>query len=57
MTNEEARNLYRLRTQQLHLTVIYEAEFLQKIGKRRLEEMRDTLLDELIYLRKFLKNA
>jgi hypothetical protein len=57
MTNEEARNLYRLRTQQLHLTVIYEAEFLQKIGKRRLEEMRDNLLDELIYLRKYLKNA
>jgi hypothetical protein len=53
MTQEEARNQYRLRTQQLHLTVIYEAEFLQKVGKKRLEEMRDAILDGMIYLRKF----
>jgi hypothetical protein len=54
MTNEEARNRYRLRIQQLHLTVIYEADFLQKISKRRLEEMRDDMLDDIIYLRKFI---
>ncbi len=54
MTKEEARNRYRLHTQQLHLTVIYEAEFLQKIGKKRLEEMRDAMLDNLIHLRKYI---
>jgi hypothetical protein len=54
MTQEEARNRYRLHIQQLHLTVIYEDEFIQKIGKRRLEEMRDVILDNIIYLRKYI---
>jgi hypothetical protein len=54
MTQEEARNRYRLHIQQLHLTVIYEDEFIQKIGKRRLEEMRDVILDNMIYLRKYI---
>jgi hypothetical protein len=54
MTMEEARNRYRLHTQQLHLTVIYEDEFLQKVGKRRLEEMRDAMLDNMIYLRNYI---
>ena len=53
MTQEEARNRYRLLTQQLHLTVIYEAEFLRKLGKKGLEEMQDVILDGMIYLRKF----
>ena len=53
MTQEEARNLYRLRSQQLHLTVVYEAEFIQKVGIKQLEVIRDALLDSMISLRKF----
>jgi hypothetical protein len=54
MTQEEARNRYRLNTQQLHLSVIYEDEFLKKVGKKRLEEMRDAILDNMIYLRNYI---
>jgi hypothetical protein len=35
----------------IHLTVIYEDDFLKKVGKRRLEAIRDDTLDFIIDLR------
>ena len=49
--------MYQLRLAQIHLSVIYEIDFLQRLGLRGLEEFRDTILDDIIELRKILKNA
>ena len=57
MTHEEALKLYQLRLDQLHISVIYEIDFLQRLGIRGLEEFRDGILDDIIELRKFISNA
>ena len=57
MNYEEATKLYQLRLAQIHLSVIYEFEFLQRLGRRGLEEFRDNILDDIIELRKIIKNA
>ncbi len=37
----------KIRQQSLHLSVIYESRFIEKLGKKRLEYMRDELLDRI----------
>ena len=41
-----------IRTQSLDLTLEYEEEFLEKMGKKGLEEFRDFCLDRIIYVDK-----
>ena len=36
---------------QLHYTVIYEEELIKSRSKRELYELRDRILDEIIYIR------
>jgi hypothetical protein len=36
---------------------IYEKDFLEKMGKKGLEEFRDELLDEILKLRKIIRNV
>ena len=40
----------------LHFTVINEDDFIMRIGRRRLNEMRDEILDFIIDLRSQIKN-
>ena len=40
----------------LHFTVINEDDFIMRIGRRRLNEMRDEILDFIIDLRSHIKN-
>lgn len=57
MTYEEALKLYQLRLAQIHLSVIYEIDFLQRLGTRGLEQFRNSILNDIIELRKITKNA
>ena len=41
----------------LHFTVIHEDDFIRRIGRRRLNEMRDEILDFIIDLRNQIKNV
>ncbi len=41
--------------QQLHVTVIYEDEILQKVSMQKLYAMRDNILDEIIFVERKLK--
>lgn len=48
-----------IRQQALHFTVIYEEDFIKRMGKRQLEIVRDEILDFILDLRlqiKQLKN-
>jgi hypothetical protein len=44
---EKNQQELKIRQQALHLTVIYEHEFVEKFGKRGLNDMRDKLLDRI----------
>ena len=52
LTPEEAMLRHRLLKQQLTLTILYEDDFIQKLGFHGLEELRNSILDEIIFLRK-----
>jgi hypothetical protein len=41
--------------QQIHVTVIYEDEILQKVSMQKLYAMRDNILDEIILVERKLK--
>ncbi len=41
--------------QQIHVTVIYEDEILQKVSMQKLYAMRDIILDEIIFVERKLK--
>ena len=55
MTERELWVRYYSLFQQIHATVIYEDEILQKISMRELYIMRDNILDEMIFLQQQLK--
>ena len=52
LTTKEVDQRLRLLKQQLTLSVLYEANFIENIGKRGLENMRNDILDEINFLRK-----
>lgn len=52
LTLEEARLRFRLLNQQITLTVLYENDFIEKLGKTGLEELRNSILDEINWLKK-----
>jgi hypothetical protein len=43
--------------QQLDVINLYQAEFFEKLGRRGTEEYRNMILDEIITLKKFIKDA
>jgi hypothetical protein len=43
--------------QQLDVINLFEVEFHAKLGRRGTEEYRDMILDEIITLKKFIKDA
>ncbi len=49
---EEARLRFRLLNQQITLTVLYEKNFIEKLGKNGLEDLRNSILDEINWLKK-----
>ncbi len=55
MDKKEAEMYYKLRKDQLTMTAIYEEAFLKQLGKKGLNDLRDTFLDEMIKLRKILR--
>jgi hypothetical protein len=55
MDEKEAQMFYKLKLDQLTMTAIYEEEFLKQLGKKGLNDLRDTFLDEMIKLRKILR--
>jgi hypothetical protein len=57
MTNERQDSLGRLKNfyVQIHLTVIYETDFIKQLnGQRALQEYRDEILDRINRERRFL---
>jgi hypothetical protein len=56
MTNREIRNLLKMLNEQLHLIRENEQEFMEKEGKRKLEERIDGILDRINFLKNLLKN-
>ena len=56
MTNREIINLLKLLDDQLRTIREFENEFVEKEGKKRLEERIDSILDRINYLKKLLKN-
>ena len=56
MTNREIINLLKLLDDQLQTIREFENEFVEKEGKKRLEERIDSILDRINYLKKLLKN-
>ena len=56
MTNREITNLLKLLDDQLRTIREFENEFVEKEGKKRLEERIDSILDRINYLKKLLKN-
>ncbi len=55
MTNREIKNLLKLLYDQLQTIRENEQEFLEKEGKKRLDERIDSILDRINYLTKLLK--
>jgi hypothetical protein len=55
MTNREIKNLLKMLYDQLEMIRAYEQEFMDKEGKRRLDERIDGILDRINYLTKLLK--
>jgi hypothetical protein len=43
--------------QQLDVINLYQTEFHEKLGRRGTEKYRDMILDEIITLKKFIKDA
>ncbi len=56
MTKREIINLLKLLDDQLRTIREFENEFVEKEGKKRLEERIDSILDRINYLKKLLKN-
>ena len=56
MTNREITNLLKLLDDQLRTIREFENEFVEKEGKKRLEERIDNILDRINYLKELLKN-
>ena len=56
MTKREITNLLKLLDNQLRTIREFENEFVEKEGKKRLEERIDSILDRINYLKKLLKN-
>ena len=56
MTNREIINLLKLLDDQLQTIREFENEFVEKEGKKRLEERIDSILDRINYLKELLKN-
>ena len=56
MTKREITNLLKLLDDQLRTIREFENEFVEKEGKKRLEERIDSILDRINYLKKLLKN-
>ena len=52
LSDEEAALRFRLLNQQLTLTVLYEEDFIKKLGRSGLENMRNSILDEINWLKK-----
>lgn len=55
MTERDLRLRHALLYQQLHLTVIYQDEMLQKVSMRELYATRDNILDEILLIERKLK--
>ncbi len=55
MTERELRVRHASLYQQLHVTVMYEDEILQKVSMQKLYAMRDNILDEIIFVERELK--
>ena len=55
MTNQEIKNLLKMLYDQLQMIRENEQEFLDKEGKRLLEERIDGILDRINFLTKILK--
>jgi uncharacterized protein YyaL (SSP411 family) len=55
MTNREIKNLLKMLYDQLEMIRAYEQEFMDKEGKRRVNERIDGILDRINYLTKLLK--
>ncbi len=51
LNEEQAKLRYQLLKQQLALTVIYENDFLHKLGYKGLQEKRNDMLDEMNWLK------
>ena len=56
MTKREITNLLKLLDNQLRTIREFENEFVEKEGKKRLEERIDSILDRINYLKELLKN-
>ena len=56
MTKREITNLLKLLDNQLRTIREFENEFVEKEGKKRLEERIDNILDRINYLKELLKN-
>lgn len=54
MTEQELRKRLKALFDQLHYTVIYEKEILNRISKRMLNDFRDKILDEIIHIQRHL---
>ena len=48
---EKLEEIYEHRIKALEATVLYEDEILKKVGKRKLESIRDEILDLMLELR------
>jgi hypothetical protein len=55
MTERDLRLRHALLYQQLHFTVIYEDEMLQKASMSELYAIRDNILDEILFIERKLK--
>ena len=51
LTLEEALLRFRLLNQQITLTVLYENDFIERLGKKGLEDLRNSILDEINWLK------
>ena len=56
MTQREIKNLLQLLNDQLQSIREYEKEFIEKEGRKRLEQRIDSILDRINYLKNLLKN-
>lgn len=54
MTERELRIRLNSLFTQLHYSVIYESDILKNINKRGLYDLRDNILDEIIYIERRL---
>jgi hypothetical protein len=55
LTDQELENLLTLQFQRLHLTKLYEWQFLERMSRRDLEIYRDEILDRIVNIQKIQK--